>query len=425
VPTEQDHIVRVTILAIGSRGDLDPFLALGAGLLAAGHAVRMATHRPYEERVTAAGLEFAELPEDPRTALASAPVQAMLTSRNVFAMPRLVRQALGPRLAEAAVPAERACEGADLVLASTLAMMGPTAAERAGAKFVLVHLQPATPTRVFAAAGAPVPRDLPGPLNLFLWAFSERVLWSGVLPALNARRRELGMAPLPAVPISRWPAPRPPILYGYSSLVAPVPPDWPADVHVTGYWRLPAPPGWVPPPELTAFLEAGPAPVYLGFGSMPDADPAGLADLLLTGLRRAGLRAVLHPGWSGLRPREAADDVLVVDDVPHAWLFPRVAAVLHHGGAGTTAAGLLAGAPTVVVPFLADQFFWARRVTALGAGPPAVPRPRLTAGRVAAALTAAVTEPRYRESAARLAARLSAEDGVAAAVAVLERIVRG
>jgi sterol 3beta-glucosyltransferase len=132
--------------------------------------------------VNSAGLEFAELPEDPRTALASPAVQAMLTTRNVFAIPRLVREALGARLVAAAPLAERASEGADLVLASTLAMVGTTAAERAGAGYVPVHLQPATPTRAYAAAGAPMLRDLPGRLNHLSWTLSERMLWRGVLP---------------------------------------------------------------------------------------------------------------------------------------------------------------------------------------------------------------------------------------------------
>lgn len=230
----------------------------------------------------------------------------------------------------------------------------------------------------------------------------------------------LGLVPLPEAPPARWGLPT---LYGFSPAVVPPPADWPPTAHVTGYWTAPAP-EWTPPAPLTAFLDAGAPPVYLGFGSMPDADPAAATGMLLGGLRRAGRRGVLLSGWSGLAPSDSTDDVLVVGEVPHAWLFPRVAAVLHHGGAGTTAAGLLAGAPTVVVPFFADQFFWGRRVAALGAGPRPVPRERLTAERVAAALSAAVDDPRFGRAARRLAERLRAEDGVAAAVRVLEQLTR-
>ncbi len=170
-----------------------------------------------------------------------------------------------------------------------------------------------------------------------------------------------------------------------------------------------------------ADLAGVPTPVYLGFGSMPDADPAELVGALVGGARRAGHRMVLHSGWSELREagREGlvGDDVLVVGDVPHAWLFPRMAAVVHHGGAGTTAAALRAGAPAVVIPLFADQFFWGGRVAALAAGAPPIPRERLTDARFADALTDAL---RRRHGARRIAQALAAEDGVAAAVDLLE-----
>jgi UDP:flavonoid glycosyltransferase YjiC (YdhE family) len=203
--------------------------------------------------------------------------------------------------------------------------------------------------------------------------------------------------------------------------VVPVPPDWPDDVHVTGYWFRDPDPAWTLPPALAAFLAAGPAPVYLGFGSMPDADPAGLVAALVGGARRAGHRMVLHSGWSRLRATGLLDDdVLVVDDVPHSLLFPRMAAVVHHGGAGTTAAALRAGVAAVVIPLFADQFFWGRRVAALGAGAAPIARERLTDARLAAALAVAVGR---RDGARRLAEELAAEAGVAQAVALLEERV--
>ncbi len=415
--------MRVTILTMGSRGDLEPFLALGQGLVGAGHRVRLATHGAFEARVRDAGLPFAELPGDPQAALSGPDGLAVLAARNPAALPRRIRRLVGPVLAAAAEPAEEASAGADVVVAATLALVGFTAAERAGAALAWAHLQPAAPTRAYASALAPLVRDLPGPLNLVTWALSQRLFWRGVLPVLAARRRHLGMAPLPPGPPASWaPDRRPLALHGYSAAVAPTPGDWPADVEVTGYWSRGVPPGWEPPAVLARFLAAGPVPVYLGFGSMPDPDPAALAALLLDAVRAAGLRAVVLSGWSGLRPPDSTGQVLVVDEVPHAWLFPRVQAVLHHGGAGTTAAGLRAGAPTVVVPFFADQFFWGRRVAALGAGPAPIPRERLTTARVAAALRTATTDPGLRAGARAVAGRLAGEDGTARAVAVLERL---
>ncbi|ODT99603.1 MAG: hypothetical protein ABS81_25450 [Pseudonocardia sp. SCN 72-86] len=191
-------------------------------------------------------------------------------------------------------------------------------------------------------------------------------------------------------------------------------------MHVTGYWTAPDDPTYEPPAALAAFLAAGPPPVYVGFGSMPDRDARSLAESALTAARRAGGRVVLLSGWSGLAA--AGDpDVLVVDDVSHRWLFPRVAAVVHHGGAGTTAAGLRAGRPTVVVPFFSDQFFWGRRIAALGAGPLPIAREKLTTTALTDAIRDALRPPRVA-AAMGLGARLAAEDGTAAAVTVLERL---
>jgi hypothetical protein len=200
------------------------------------------------------------------------------------------------------------------------------------------------------AASLPSLRPPPAVLNKATWLLSEALTWRAFRPTLNRQRARVGLPGLSRRLPSRWPrGRRPPVLYGFSPSVVPVPPDWPDDVHVTGYWFRDPDPAWSPPPALTAFLAAGPAPVYLGFGSMPDADPAGLVGALVGGARRAEHRMVLHSGWSKLREAGRAglvgDDVLVVDDVPHAWLFPRMAAVVHHGGAGTTAAALRRACP--------------------------------------------------------------------------------
>lgn len=158
---------------------------------------------------------------------------------------------------------------------------------------------------------------------------------------------------------------------------------------------------------------AGPPPVYVGFGSMGSRNPEETADLILDALARAGQRGIIHAGWGGLRRVDLPDSVLMVDGVPFSWLFPRVAAVVHHGGAGTTSAGLRAGGPSVVVPFFGDQPFWGQRVADLGAGPAPIPRKKLTAERLAEAIRAAVTDEAMRQRAADLGAKIQAEDGIA------------
>ncbi|WP_445079219.1 glycosyltransferase, partial [Streptomyces hayashii] len=204
-----------------------------------------------------------------------------------------------------------------------------------------------------------------------------------------------------------------PVLHGFSPLVLPRPRDWRAELDVTGYWwpydretRLPA--------ALREFLDAGPPPVFVGLGSATVPDPGRLSAEIVRALRRAGLRGVIQRGWAGLTAD--GDDMLTVEDVPHALLFPETAAVVHHCGAGTTAAGVRAGVPAVPVPIQFDEAFWADRLVALGVAPASLPLRRLTADTLAAALVRATGSPGIRERARELGARVRAEDGVAPVV---------
>jgi UDP:flavonoid glycosyltransferase YjiC (YdhE family) len=190
---------------------------------------------------------------------------------------------------------------------------------------------------------------------------------------------------------------------------------------MTGYWFLDRPQGWQPPAALVDFLQAGPPPVVVGFGSITVRDPEETTVLVLSALRAARQRGLLLTGWGGLSQADLPDDVFKLEAVPHDWLFPRAAAVVHHGGAGTTAAALRAGVPSIVVPNFMDQPFWAQRVVALGAGPRPIPRNRLNAARLSAALRAAVEDESFRARAAAVGRRLRAEDGVGRAVEAFER----
>jgi sterol 3beta-glucosyltransferase len=203
----------------------------------------------------------------------------------------------------------------------------------------------------------------------------------------------------------------------------PAPADWDNSSVVTGYWFLDTPSDWQPPQDLVAFLEHGPAPVYVGFGSMAFHDAARHMAHVLQALRKLGQRAVVASGWGGLKVEEVPASVFVVDSVPHDWLFPQVTAVVHHGGAGTTGAGLRAGKPTVICPFVGDQLFWGRRVAALGVGPRPLPQRRLTGERLAEAIHTAMNDEGMRQRAAALGAVIRSEDGVGQAVTyVVNRI---
>jgi sterol 3beta-glucosyltransferase len=239
----------------------------------------------------------------------------------------------------------------------------------------------------------------------------------------RARREVLDLPPVPFYgPIASFLGPRL-CLDGYSALVAPRPRDWGASHYVAGYWFLDSDTNWQPPKALADFLSAGPAPICIGFGSMHDREAATVTELVKNALDRSEQRGILISGWGGLQTESASDRVFSIESAPHSWLFPRSAAVVHHGGAGTTAAALRAGVPSLIVPFMADQPFWGRRVYALGVGPEPIPHRRLTVDNLANSIRQMVADQAMRQRAAELGNRIRAEDGINRAIDLLERAV--
>jgi UDP:flavonoid glycosyltransferase YjiC (YdhE family) len=416
--------MRITILTVGSRGDLQPYVALGVGLRAAGHEVRLATHEPFREFVLAHGLEFAPLGADPKQVIAGRQGQAWLESgdsliRFISRFLRLFRPLLEQNLADTS----HACVGSEAIVWAPLAFAGYHIAEALGIPSYQAAIQPATPTREFPIFPLAGKRSWGATYNRLSYTLYEQVTWQALRSVVNRwRRKELGLPAIPLLlPGKEFRARRIPYLYGFSPAVVPKPRDWPDWHHVTGYWFLDRPAEWQPPGEIVEFLEAGPPPVYIGFGSMIARKPAELFDVALDALRRAGQRGVLSTGWMEAEHADLPDDVFGIEAIPHDWLFPRMAAVVHHGGAGTTAAGLRAGVPSVLTPFFADQPFWAHRVKVLGVGPPPVPQKRITAERLARAIQAATSDDGMRVRAAALGERIRAEDGVGAAVRLVGR----
>jgi UDP:flavonoid glycosyltransferase YjiC (YdhE family) len=206
-------------------------------------------------------------------------------------------------------------------------------------------------------------------------------------------------------------------MHGYSRHVVPRPLDWRPHWHLTGYWWPDHDETWLPPEELSEFLDNGPAPVFVGFGSTATARGQELSETIAHAIRVAGVRAVVQRGWAGLAG--LGDDVITVDDVPHSWLFPRMAAVAHHCGAGTTAAALRAGIPCIPVPGIMDQPFWAHRLSEIGAACTPLPRASLRADELSASMTEVITESRYRQEAQRLSRLIHGEDGIGAAVDII------
>jgi sterol 3beta-glucosyltransferase len=413
--------MRVLIVAVGSRGDVAPFTGLGTALRAAGHTVAIAGYEMFAGMVTGCGLEFRALPGDPRMLEAArwqrggtGPLGAVRLLRLIAAQMRELHAGM--------LAAVR--QGTDVLLLAGLSYAGGYhIAEALGLPSMGLVLAPLSPTAEF-------PPSIVAARSLGRWgnraaAYALILMGAPTLAGpLKELRAELGLPRLGTLDVvyRRQEAVHWPVFHGFSPAVVPRPADWPDNLKVVGYWWPVRPAGWSPPADLEKFLGAGPPPVFISFGSMDPADSGRLTDLVATAGRQAGVRMVVQQGRAGLgQAGPAPGDSIVVGEVPHDWLFPRMAAVVHHAGAGTTGAGLRAGVPAVGVPVLGDQPFWAARLAALGVGPRPIPYKRLSASKLAAAITDLTTRPSYRERAQALAARLAREDGTAPVVEAVAR----
>jgi sterol 3beta-glucosyltransferase len=294
-------------------------------------------------------------------------------------------------------------------------------AEKLGAAGLLAMPLPLTTTRAFPVPMLPF-RTLGGWGNALSYKLVTlgSALWAGATN--DFRTKTLGLDALPrfADPMRRRDGSPVPALYAVSEAILPRPGDWPASSHMTGCWFLDEADAWIAPPPLQAFLDSGEPPLYIGFGSMGAARGEERARTVLRALERAGERAVLVTGWGGLKATEVPSNVFVVDNVPHDWLFPRVKAVVHHGGAGTTMAGLRWGKPTVICPFLGDQPFWGHVVHRTGLGSAAVPQAELTSERLALAIRDAL-QPNVMKRAGDVGGRIQSERGADRAAELIER----
>lgn len=420
--------MRITIVTIGTRGDAQPYLALGAGLQAAGHSVTLCTHENFRPFIESYGVTFMPLAGDIRAILESEEGKTLLATRNPVTMTRKMTQLALPSLRQMTADIIAATRDADLILGSTLGYFNAmTAAQVNRVPLYLAGLQPMTPTASFGGSSFPIINPqlpLAGIYNRLSYTFTYRLLHLVSARLLNQIRAELtGLPPLRYGDFfDDLRQQRKPVIYGISEAALPRPADWKSNVHVTGFWFLDLQRSWTPPAALTAFLDAGTPPVYIGFGSMSDREPEAVGMMVLEALRKTGQRGILLSGWEGLKTRDLPADVLLLDNVPHDWLFPRMAMVVHHGGMGTTAAALRAGVPQLVIPFSADQPFWGAQVHRLGVAPPPIPRKKLSADRLAAAIETTLRSTAMQEKAKQMGARISAEQGVSHAVSVIETL---
>ena len=337
---------------------------------------------------------------------------------------RIMGQLLDRHGMQIAQDAWEACQGSDLLVSSfTSDVYAVGMAEKLGIPHVSMPLQPTLFTTKDGRTllNAPMPNRTSWINHFFGKLFIETAAWTLYGDMANRVRTEMLNLPAQTRRQNRADRQKMTIIHGYSPHVVPHPADWPSNFHTAGYWFLDEADQWQPPIDLYDFLAAGTPPIALGFGSMTGRKPQRMSEIVVEAVQMAGQRAILLSGWAGLGQMQLPDTIFQLAAAPHSWLFPQMAAVVHHGGAGTTAAGLRAGVPSILVPHFADQPFWGQRVASLGVGPKPILRPRLTAHKLAAAIDTAVSSQPMRHKAAELGNRIRAEDGIGQAVKIIEQ----
>ncbi|ORY94249.1 hypothetical protein BCR43DRAFT_496118 [Syncephalastrum racemosum] len=422
-PTQPMHI---TCLTIGSRGDVQPYIALAKELQKDGHLCRIATHAEYKEWVEHHDIEFRSIGGDPGELM-------KLCVDNGFLSYSFIKEGMKffyTWFEELLETAWDACQGTDMLIESPSAMVGVHMAEKLEIPYFRSMPFPWTRTTRFSHPFA-TQNYTRGRLlyNDMTYTMIDMALWTGTSKQINRFRRSvLGLPPTTLERLELW---RVPHIYSFSPSVLPPPKDWPDYVHCTGYWFLDNPDkAWHPDPAFLAFLDAADERpiVYIGFGSIVVPDPEAVSATIVEAVLRADVRAIICKGWSSRMKGKGktAEDVessamldrypgtiYSIDAVPHDWLFPRIQGVVHHGGAGTTAAGLRAGLPTIVKPFFGDQRFWGQRLEELGVGLCLV---KLTVDRLADAIKTITQNKVMVHKASALGETLRQENGARNAV---------
>jgi sterol 3beta-glucosyltransferase len=419
--------MRALLLTVGSQGDVQPYLALAGRLRCAGHDVVLAAPAVYKGLAQQGLAESGQVPFVPldldMTEVGYA-VDGKHGLRHMLAFTRAMGRRAGSFLPQLA---DLAREGADVVVHHPVLPLGQHLAEWLAVPAVVASPLPAlVPTREFPSPAWPgANRWLPSSLNRPSYRAARYVTGAWCRKDVDRwRAADLGLGkpkgrhdPLASRDVT--------VLHAFSEHVIPRPHDWPDTARITGYWQLPQTEDWTPPRRLAEFLDAGEPPVYIGFGSMPVADPARLADTIIAATKQTGTRTILYSLDPRVRRQLSQQTAItVIRQAPHDWLFPRVSAVVHHGGAGTTGAAVRAGRPQVIWPFGIDQHFWAGRMEQLGVAVPARPVRALSKATLASAIDRAVTDATIKDRAAGLANRVRAQDGTGAAVAHLEHLTR-
>ncbi|KAL3463446.1 hypothetical protein BJX64DRAFT_121014 [Aspergillus heterothallicus] len=422
--------LNIVIQVVGSRGDVQPFIALGNELTKHGHRVRLATHDTFATFVRDSGLEFYPIGGDPAELMA-------YMVKNPGLIPQLHSLRAGDVQKKREMVAEmldgcwRSCieddpiSGkpfvAEAIIANPPSFAHVHCAQALGIPLHLMFTMPWTSTRAVPhpLANLKYSETTQQMANYWSYAIVEWLTWQGLGDVINGWRSKLDLEPVPATegPMLAETL-KIPFTYCWSPALMAKPVDWPAHIDVCGFFFR-DPPDYKPPQSLETFLAAGPKPVYIGFGSIVIDDPEQFTAIILEAIRLTGTRAIISRGWSKLGG-EPSDNIYYIDDCPHEWLFQHVSAVVHHGGAGTTACGLRNGCPTAIVPFFGDQPFWGNLIASSGSGPKPIPYREVDVERLAETIQVCL-KPATRHAAQEIAAKMQYEAGVKAAVASFHR----
>ncbi len=414
----------ILILTLGSRGDVQPYIAVGKILKAWGHDVVISTSQDFTAFIEASGLTAAPLSIDMKALIKSPEMQAAIHGfRGKVRAWRSTKDLIQRQLDEMLSVAREIAP--HIILYHPKAAVAPYLARELGAIAIPSFLQPGfIPTGAFPPAFLPVPdmgrvlNRLSGRAMTALMALGHGAILKPWLARHPDLRRGNRISPLDGYHPRGAPIPR---LHAFSRHIVPKPLEWGKRDHLTGAWFADTSEHWSPPADLARFLDARPPPVYVGFGSMPAVNAAKLTRDVLDGFRLSQTRGILAKGWGALIDIDVPDHIHVLDTAPHDWLFPRCSAVVHHGGAGTTQEALRSGRPSLICPIFGDQPFWGKRIAALGAGPDPIPLAKLSAENFAAALKA-LRDPAFARNAVTLGAAMDGEAGAATAAGLITEL---
>lgn len=400
--------MKILVLTYGTEGDTRPLVALSQALINAGHEAYLLGDTQ--------SLDLAHRLAVPAMPL-SGDIRALFTrwsQSGARGTAKALVELTNTNTAAWMAQTWDAAQGCDAIVLSGLAgFVGLSVAERLGVSAIGAGMIPLTPSREFPSPFLP-PAWVPTRLNRASLVLTNQLLWLALRKTLNRARAEvLGLSPRTKLWTTH------PMLYGVSPTLLPPPEDWPSNAALCGQWMLPLGVDFNPPIELTAFLAAGPAPIYVGFGSMTGIDLPRMLDIVIKALN--GRRALVWPGWSDIGSMTLPENILRIDATPHDWLFPKMAAVIHHGGSGTSHSATRAGKPSIVMPFAGDQAFWADRLHRLGVAPPALPPARLSVDGLAGAI-AFVEEPGVIARATVAGEEMAREHGLSTGVAMIETL---